>query len=52
LNVEVLQALDLALQKKADKKNVSGVIAMIGWEGKIGYYDPSRPEGDQDRFLQ
>ena len=52
LNVEVLQALDLALQKKADKKNVSGVIAMIGREGKIGYYDPSRPEGDQDRFLQ
>lgn len=49
LNVEVLQALGLALQKEVDKKNASGVI---GREGKIGYYDPSRPEGDQGRFLQ
>lgn len=39
LNVEVLQSLDLALQRQVDKKNVSGVIAMIGREGKIGYYE-------------
>ena len=39
LDVEVLPSLDLALQRQVDKKNVSGVIAMIGREGKIGYYE-------------
>ena len=55
LNVEVLQSLDLALQRQVDNKNVSGAIAMIGREGKTGYYETfGKPEieGDAPRIRE
>ncbi|MEO1996661.1 MAG: serine hydrolase domain-containing protein [Planctomycetaceae bacterium] len=39
LDVKTLQALDVALQKQVDDKHVSGVIGLIGRQGKIGYFE-------------
>jgi len=39
LDVKTLQALDAALQKQVDDKQVSGVIGLIARHGKIGYFE-------------
>ena len=39
LDVKTLEALDIAMQKQVDEKQVSGVIGLISRHGKIGYYE-------------
>ena len=39
LDVSALEALDVAMQKQVDEKQVSGVIGLIGRRGRIGYFE-------------
>ena len=39
LKIDVLQELDMAMEKEVGEKNVSGVIGLIGRKGKVGYYE-------------
>ncbi|PHR86185.1 MAG: hypothetical protein COA78_38195 [Blastopirellula sp.] len=39
LNVDALKAMDAAMQKQIDDKQVAGVIGLIGCKGKVGYFE-------------
>jgi CubicO group peptidase (beta-lactamase class C family) len=39
LDVKSLEALDAAMQRQVEKKNVSGLIGLIARHGKIGYFE-------------
>jgi CubicO group peptidase (beta-lactamase class C family) len=48
LGLKALKELNLAMEKEVREEQVSGLIGLIGWKGKIGYFE-SHGQRDLDK---